>query len=63
MKDRNILCKHYIKAGLCDLGRICYIHKEMVHCSKYEKDNKRKPFRENNKKKQNNKDWRKEKYD
>lgn len=55
MKDRNILCEYYVRAGICDLGKICYIDKEMVHCSKYKKDKNRKPFRVNKRKEKLNK--------
>lgn len=49
-KDRNIICKNYIAAGVCSLGKICFINKEMQHCSLYEKTNKAVPFRKNIKK-------------
>lgn len=51
MKDRNILCKHYVRAGVCKYGKECHAYQEMQHCAKYEKDEHRKPFRVNNKKK------------
>ena len=49
MRDRNILCEHYVRAGVCDLGKECHIYKEMQKCSKYKKDKNKKPFRTNNK--------------
>lgn len=50
MKDRNTLCIHYERAGVCKRGKVCHAYKEMQHCSLYEKDRNRKPFRVNNKK-------------
>jgi hypothetical protein len=61
-KDRNILCIHYIRAGVCDLGKECHAYNEMQKCNKYKKDEKRKPFRVNNKKQKLDKIRRNEKW-
>lgn len=51
MKERVYLCKRYLRAGLCTLGKECHIMKEMQKCQLYIPNLKNKPFRQNNKKK------------
>lgn len=62
MKDRNVLCVHYARYGVCDLGKECTL-KDMQHCARYEKDKNRKPFRTNDKKQKLEKIKRSENYD
>lgn len=50
MRDRNRLCKYYLRAGVCSKGKGCTIWGEMQHCGLYEKDLKSKELRPNNKK-------------
>lgn len=45
MKDRNKLCKHYLKAGTCSKNKGCTIWGEMQHCGLYEPDLNSKPLR------------------
>ena len=44
MKDRNILCKHYIRAGVCKYGKECHAYQEMQHCVNMKKMNIENPF-------------------
>ena len=51
MKDRNIICEHYIRHGECEISKkSCSVNGVMQHCHLYSKDKTRKPFRENRKK-------------
>ena len=45
MKDRNKLCKYYIRAGVCSKGKGCTIWGEMQHCGLYCPDLASKPLR------------------
>ena len=51
MKDRNKLCKYYIRAGVCSKGKGCTIWGEMQHCGNYVPNLNGKPLRPNNKRK------------
>lgn len=62
-RDRNILCVHYVCAGVCDLGKKCNTLEKMQKCLKYKKDETRKPFRINNKKQKLDKIRRNEKWE
>ena len=48
MKDRNFLCKYYIRAGECSKGKGCNIWKGMQKCGLYSPDLNSKSLRPNN---------------
>jgi hypothetical protein len=60
MKDRNKLCKYYIRAGVCSKGKGCTIWNEMQHCGLYNPDLNGKPLRIDNRKQEKEKIQRKE---
>lgn len=36
MKDRNIICIHYARAGVCSISkRECHVFGQMQHCPDY----------------------------
>ena len=45
MRDRNLLCKYYIRAGKCKKGKGCTAFGEMQHCGLYKPDLNGKPIR------------------
>lgn len=45
MRDRNLLCKYYIRAGVCSKSKGCTIFGEMQHCGLYNPDLNSKPLR------------------
>ena len=51
MKDRNIICKYYIRHGECSKNKKADLKNICQHCSLYIKKENSKPFRVNNKKK------------
>lgn len=60
MKDRNLICKYYICAGVCSQGKSCSVWSSMQHCGSYVPDLNSKPLRENNKREKLEKIRRKE---
>lgn len=63
MKDRNKLCKYYIRAGVCSKGKGCTAFGEMQHCGNYVPDLNGKPLRVDRHKSKMDKIRRKEKWD
>ena len=52
MKDRNLICKHYVRAGECAITkRKCMVQGEMQHCGKYEARKGTEPIRANQRRK------------
>lgn len=51
MKDREIICKHYVRAGVCAISKKqCSVRGEMQHCAKYEPERGTQPIRANTRK-------------
>lgn len=63
MKDRNKLCKYYIRAGVCSKGKGCTIFGTMQHCGNYSPNPDSKPLRVDRRKQKMEKIRRKEKWD
>lgn len=46
MKDKNIICKHYVRAGVCSISnKECHVWREMQTCPFYEKKTHALPIR------------------
>ena len=63
MRDRNLLCKYYIRAGVCLKGKGCTVFGEMQHCGNYIPDLNSRPLRADRRKSKIEKIRRKEKWD
>lgn len=51
MKERNIICQHYERAGVCAISKKkCFVSKEMQHCAKYVAVKGGKPIKPDNRK-------------
>lgn len=56
MKDRNIICTHYARAGECAISkRECHAFGQMQHCPDYAPRKGSKPIRPNLRKSKRNK--------
>lgn len=51
VKDREIVCMHYINKGNCDLGKKAEFHGLCQTCPQYKKKPRAKPARVDNRKK------------
>ena len=62
MKDRNIICEHYIRHGECTKGKDADLYKVCQHCALYSKKVGAKPHRTDNRRRKLDKIQRKERW-
>ena len=62
MKDRNIICEHYIRHGECSKGKEADLYKVCQHCALYSKKIGAKPHRTDNRRRKLDKIQRKERW-
>lgn len=52
MRERNLICKHYERAGVCAISKKeCMVQGVMQHCGKYEARKGSEPIRVNQRRK------------